>query len=129
MGRLIVRLRSSLWDRLRRRSLRSPNIGSFFTTQPIKIPPINGGFFLVGLAGFEPTNDGIKNRCLTTWRQPNLCLVRILYQIFYQNASIFQKMSKISIWAGISQLTKQQKSPTESGFNFGGDKGGRLVSG
>lgn len=25
---------------------------------------------LVGAAGFEPTNDGIKNRCLTTWRRP-----------------------------------------------------------
>ena len=29
---------------------------------------------LAGLAGFEPTNDGIKNRCLTTWRQPNAVL-------------------------------------------------------
>lgn len=28
-------------------------------------------FYLVGVAGFEPTNDGIKNRCLTTWRHPN----------------------------------------------------------
>ncbi len=27
---------------------------------------------MAGLAGFEPTNDGIKNRCLTTWRQPNM---------------------------------------------------------
>lgn len=25
---------------------------------------------MAGLAGFEPTNGGIKNRCLTTWRQP-----------------------------------------------------------
>ena len=29
---------------------------------------------MAGLAGFEPTNDGIKNRCLTTWRQPNAVL-------------------------------------------------------
>ena len=26
---------------------------------------------MAGVAGFEPTNDGIKNRCLTTWRHPN----------------------------------------------------------
>ena len=25
---------------------------------------------MAGAAGFEPTNDGIKNRCLTTWRRP-----------------------------------------------------------
>ena len=27
--------------------------------------------YMAGVAGFEPTNDGIKNRCLTTWRHPN----------------------------------------------------------
>ena len=27
---------------------------------------------LAGLAGFEPTNDGVKVHCLTTWRQPNI---------------------------------------------------------
>lgn len=26
---------------------------------------------LAGVAGFEPTNGGIKTRCLTTWRHPN----------------------------------------------------------
>ena len=26
--------------------------------------------FLAGVAGFEPTNDGIKIRCLTAWRHP-----------------------------------------------------------
>jgi len=26
---------------------------------------------LVGAAGFEPANGGIKSRCLTTWRRPN----------------------------------------------------------
>ena len=26
---------------------------------------------LAGLAGFEPTNDGVKVHCLTAWRQPN----------------------------------------------------------
>lgn len=27
--------------------------------------------FMAGAAGFEPANDGTKNRCLTTWRRPN----------------------------------------------------------
>lgn len=25
---------------------------------------------MAGVAGFEPTYDGIKNRCLTAWRHP-----------------------------------------------------------
>jgi hypothetical protein len=25
---------------------------------------------MAGVAGFEPTNDGIKSRCLTAWRYP-----------------------------------------------------------
>lgn len=29
------------------------------------------GFFMVGLAGFEPADEGVKVLCLTTWRQPN----------------------------------------------------------
>ena len=29
-------------------------------------------FLLAGVAGFEPTNDDTKNRCLTTWRHPNI---------------------------------------------------------
>jgi hypothetical protein len=30
---------------------------------------------LVGTAGFEPTDGGIKNRCLTTWRRPNKIII------------------------------------------------------
>jgi hypothetical protein len=26
---------------------------------------------VAGVAGLEPTNDGIKTRCLTTWLYPN----------------------------------------------------------
>lgn len=26
---------------------------------------------MAGTAGFEPTDGGTKNRCLTTWRRPN----------------------------------------------------------
>lgn len=28
-----------------------------------------------GAVGFEPTNGGSKNRCLTTWRHPSLFFV------------------------------------------------------
>ena len=26
---------------------------------------------VAGVAGFEPTNDGVKVRCLTAWRRPS----------------------------------------------------------
>jgi hypothetical protein len=32
---------------------------------------------LAGALGFEPRNDGIKTRCLTTWRRPNFELRQI----------------------------------------------------
>ncbi len=50
---------------------------------------------LAGLAGFEPTNAGIKNRCLTTWRQPNFHWHLLLYSIFQKKASTFFKNNKI----------------------------------
>ena len=28
--------------------------------------------FLAGVAGFEPTNDGVRVRCLTAWRHPKI---------------------------------------------------------
>ena len=38
---------------------------------PGKIKPlIQGAFILAGPAGFEPTRDGVKVRCLTAWRRP-----------------------------------------------------------
>ena len=37
-----------------------------------------GGWYLAGLAGFEPTDDGVKVRCLTAWRQPNIKRRKIL---------------------------------------------------
>ena len=27
---------------------------------------------MAGMAGFEPANDGVKVRCLTAWRHPNI---------------------------------------------------------
>jgi hypothetical protein len=29
-------------------------------------------FNMAGVAGFEPTNDGVKVRCLTAWLHPNV---------------------------------------------------------
>ena len=29
-------------------------------------------YFLAGIAGFEPAHDGVKVRCLTAWRYPNI---------------------------------------------------------
>ena len=30
---------------------------------------------MAGAAGFEPTDGGIKTRCLTTWRRPNTIII------------------------------------------------------
>jgi hypothetical protein len=30
---------------------------------------------LAGAEGFEPPNGGIKTRCLTTWRRPNISFI------------------------------------------------------
>ena len=34
--------------------------------------PACRGTRLAGPAGFEPTGDGVKVRCLTAWRRPNI---------------------------------------------------------
>ena len=33
--------------------------------------PQRRGFYLAGVAGFEPTNDRVKVYCLTAWLHPN----------------------------------------------------------
>ena len=40
---------------------------------------------LAGMAGFEPANGGIKNRCLTTWLHPNSDNELIHHYGFYCN--------------------------------------------
>ena len=42
------------------------------TESPTKKRPLEALNIVARLVGFEPTNDGTKTRCLTTWRQPNL---------------------------------------------------------
>ena len=44
---------------------------------------------MAGVAGFEPTNDGVRVRCLTAWRHPNVLTIiyfskqRRIYQAFF----------------------------------------------
>ncbi len=35
---------------------------------------------MAGVAGFEPTNGGTRNRCLTTWRHPKTTMNYIINQ-------------------------------------------------
>ncbi len=49
---------------------------------------LNIGFFVnSGAGGFEPTNGGVKNRCLATWRRPIFingytCYILIFFLFF-----------------------------------------------
>ena len=40
------------------------------SSQPTEKPPLQVAFLLAGLAGFGPTNAGVKVPCLTAWRHP-----------------------------------------------------------
>ena len=50
---------------------------------------------MAGVAGFEPTNDDTKNRCLTTWRHPNFdneaiyILYFFIWQVLFLSSSEF----------------------------------------
>ena len=45
--------------------------------------------FLAGAAGFEPANVDSKNRCLTTWRRPNiLILLPYIINVYYRKLSL-----------------------------------------
>ena len=39
---------------------------------------------MAGVAGFEPTNDGVRVRCLTAWRHPNFKML-----IYFSRYSFF----------------------------------------
>ncbi len=40
---------------------------------------------MAGVAGFEPAHDGIKTRCLTAWRHPN-----VITQYYHGNSVLQQ---------------------------------------
>ena len=44
-----------------------------------------------GVEGFEPPNDGTKNRCLTAWRYPNFLSGGIISIIKKNVKSFFEK--------------------------------------
>ena len=56
---------------------------------------------MAGMAGIEPANDGIKTRCLTTWRHPNYLMV-IYQSLLPQNQNHFNGSSFIAINASFS---------------------------
>ena len=41
----------------------------------IKNANIKLAFYLAGVVGFEPTHDGFRDRCLTTWPHPNRIII------------------------------------------------------
>ena len=44
---------------------------------------------MAGVAGFEPTNDGVRVRCLTAWRHPNIGFyAAFAYSLYIQLAKI-----------------------------------------
>lgn len=55
-------------------------------------------FKMAGMEGFEPPNDGIKNRCLTTWRHP----------IYTKNNYIVISKSYLMINKDYTDSTKMQ---------------------
>ena len=59
---------------------------------------------LAGALGFEPRNDGIKTRCLTTWRRPNFLHPRIraricVLDLFHAGFNI-ERMAHSALLAG-----------------------------
>lgn len=43
------------------------------------------GYVLAGVAGFEPTNDGVRVHCLTAWLYPNIIGARPYYRNILSN--------------------------------------------
>jgi hypothetical protein len=52
-------------------------------------------FFLAGTAGFEPANAGVKVRCLTAWRRPNITNVYIISYFFFDVKSFLAKSARM----------------------------------
>lgn len=63
---------------------------------------------MAGLAGFEPTNAGIKNRCLTTWRQPNMLFLKCG---FTSKLLLFKRSKAICLFQHLSDLQGSPINP------------------
>ena len=64
--------------------------------------PIRPTHHMAGMAGFEPTNVGVKVRCLTTWLHPYTMVPFMLYELsngskIIQNQGLTEKAS-LSHW-------------------------------
>ena len=51
-------------------------------------------FLLAGTAGFGPANAGVKVRCLTAWRRPNIYDFNIIHDLGTFVKYFFQKIRK-----------------------------------
>ena len=69
-------------------------------------------FLLAGVAGFEPTNDDTKNRCLTTWRHPNNILCSHLSHWWLDCAPA----SHCASFADCSRPPRYSRRPTANYF-------------
>ena len=55
---------------------------------------------MAGIAGFEPTHDGVKVRCLTAWRHPNIYYYlaqKRLYKKFIKLSTIIDIRNNLKI--------------------------------
>ena len=71
---------------------------------------------MAGVAGFEPTNDGVRVRCLTAWRHPNIQLTECIiarfteknkrfYPFFNNIFKLYPIFGKYSIYADLIDKT------------------------
>ncbi|MDF2964618.1 MAG: hypothetical protein K0Q51_6 [Rickettsiaceae bacterium] len=49
---------------------------------------------MAGMGGFEPPNDGTKNRCLTTWRHPKICVMNLTKHLFVKTLKLYNSKCK-----------------------------------
>ena len=60
--------------------------------RPAKKECLHTPFLLAGMAGFEPTNAGVKVPCLTAWRHPNAYPCIIPQFLCFVNRFVSRKM-------------------------------------
>ena len=59
----------------------------YYTIKPENLPELRPRRFLAGVAGFEPTNAGVKVLCLTAWRHPNILFIASTTVLFYHKTA------------------------------------------
>ena len=57
----------------KRKNAESPRITRLFgKKKKTRVSYQNFGLYMAGTVGLEPTNGGVKVRCLTAWRRPSV---------------------------------------------------------